>query len=209
MTSGEEERLANALYQLDAANRSSVNQNPTGTYLGRSVRSGTGQQGVVFDSAEAIDKLRTGSFTGTKVAQQERGSRIRVGTNEKGKGVYQDIKAAMRGLENPDAARPYIGQPANMPEEKSLSSLKQDQVYNRTGQTEPSDIADAITRQAQSRLKKGESLDTNRVQDTIIGAQAVQRRADEDLTRRADLMSTIIGSLPTTARRSVFPRGAR
>ena len=209
MTSGEEERLANALYQLDAANRSSVNQNPTGTYLGRSVRGPGGQQGVVFDSAEAIDKLRTGSFTGTKVGQQQKGTRMRVGTNEKGKGIFQDIKAAMRGLENPDAARPYVGQPAKMPAKESLSSLKQDQVYNRTGQTEPSAIADAITRQAQSRLKKGESLDTNRVQDTIIGAQAVQRRADEDLTRRSDLMSTIIGSLPATARRSVFPRGAR
>ena len=33
MTSGDEERLANAMFQLDAAKRSSVNQNPTGTYL--------------------------------------------------------------------------------------------------------------------------------------------------------------------------------
>ena len=209
MTSGDEQRLANAMFQLDAANRSSVNQNPTGTYLGRSVRGPGGKQGVVFDSAEAIDKLRTGSFTGTTVMQQKGGSKIRVGTNEKGKAINQDIKAAMRALDNPDAAKPYVGQPAKMPAKESLSSLKQDQVYNRTGQTEPSAIADAITKQAQSRLKKGESLDTNRVQDTIIGAQAVQRRADEDLARRADLMSTIIGSLPATARRSVFPRGSR
>ena len=35
MTSGDEQRLANSMFQLDAAKRSSVNQNPTGTYLSK------------------------------------------------------------------------------------------------------------------------------------------------------------------------------
>ena len=54
MSSGDEQRLANALFQLDAAERSSVNQNPTGTYLGRSVRGPGTEKGVVFDAPEAM-----------------------------------------------------------------------------------------------------------------------------------------------------------
>ena len=35
MTLGEQQQFANAMFQLDAARRSSVNQNPTGVYLSR------------------------------------------------------------------------------------------------------------------------------------------------------------------------------
>ena len=53
MTLGEQRQLGQALYQLDAASRSSVNQNPTGVYLSRT---GEATKGVTFDSADVLDK---------------------------------------------------------------------------------------------------------------------------------------------------------
>ena len=199
MSSGDEQRLANALFQLDAAERSSVNQNPTGTYLGRSQRGPGTEKGVVFDAPEAM-----GGFGGTPIATQKKGSSIRVGTSPQGKAVKKDIVSAMAGLENPDAAKPYIGMPRDGAT-SSTSSLKQDQVYNRSGQTSPEGIREAITAQARKRAKGG-PIDEERNEQNIIGAQAVQRRADEDLKKRSDQMSTIIASLPPSARRSRLGR---
>ena len=199
MSSGDEQRLANALFQLDAAERSSVNQNPTGTYLGRSQRGPGTEKGVVFDAPEAM-----GGFGGTPIATQKKGSSIRVGTSPQGKAVKKDIVSAMAGLENPDAAKPYIGMPRDGAT-SSTSSLKQDQVYNRSGETNPEGIRDAITAQARKRAKGG-PIDEERNEQNIIGAQAVQRRADEDLKKRSDQMSTIIASLPPSARRSRLGR---
>ena len=201
MSSGDEQRLANSLFQLDAAKRSSVNQNPTGTYLGRSVRGPGAEKGVVFDAPEAM-----GGFGGTEIAQQKKGSRIRTGTDASGKAIRTDIVSAMAGLSNPDAAKPYIGMPADRPSPDSTSTFQQDQVYNRSGETSPQGIATAIRSQAEKRAK-GKPIDEERTQQNIIGAQAVQRRADEDLSRRAEQMSTIIGSLPPSARRSRLQRG--
>ena len=201
MSSGDEQRLANALFQLDAAERSSVNQNPTGTYLGRSVRGPGGEKGVVFDSPEAM-----GGFGGTPIASQKKGSSIRVGTSEQGKPIKKDIVSALAGLDSPDAAKPYIGMPRERPSSNSTSTFQQDQVYNRSGATTPEGIRSAITKQAEARAK-GKPIDKERTEQNIIGAQAVQRRADEDLSRRADAMSEIISSLPPTARRSRLQRG--
>lgn len=201
MSSGDEQRLANALFQLDAAERSSVNQNPTGTYLGRSVRGPGSEKGVVFDAPEAM-----GGFGGTPIAQQKKGSSIRVGTSEQGKPVKKDIVSALAGLDNPDAAKPYIGMPRERPDTSSTSSLKQDQVFNKSGETSQEGIRSAITEQARKRAKGG-PIDEARNEQNVIGAQAVQRRADEDLSRRSEAMSEIIASLPPTARRSRLQRG--
>jgi hypothetical protein len=208
MTSGDEQRLANAMYQMDAAKRSSVNQNPTGTYLGRSGRGPGTEKGVMFNSAEAM-----GDYAGTPIAQQKKGSNIQVGTSEDGKAVKKDIVAALRELGNQDAARPYIGMPANAPTRKDMeqspdamkATFMQDQVYNRSGETQPNKIAEAITNQARKRAK-GKPIDSERNRQNIINAIAVQRRADEANTKRADQMSTIISSLPPTARRSRLGR---
>jgi hypothetical protein len=91
------------------------------------------------------------------------------------------------------------------------ATLLQEPVYNRTGQTNPAAIRSTLEGLSERRAKKGESkadaaIRRKRNEANIIGAQAVQRRADEDLARRADAMSTIIGSLPPVARRSSFPR---
>ena len=201
MSSGDEQRLANALFQLDAAERSSVNQNPTGTYLGRSVRGPGTEKGVVFDAPEAM-----GGFGGTPIATQKKGSSIRVGTDEKGKPIRRDIVAQLAQLDNPDAAKPYIGMPRDRPSSDSTSSFQQDQVFNKSGETSQEGIRAAITAQAKKRAKGG-AIDEERNEQNVIGAQAVQRRADEAQTRRAEQMSEIIASLPPIARRSRLGRG--
>ena len=210
MTSGDEERLANAMFQLDAAKRSSVNQNPTGTYLSRT---GEPTKDVIFNAPPE-------GFGSMPIAQQGGGTSIRVGTDAKGKPIKQDIRSAMAGLDaqrgGAAAQKPFIGMPADRPTQSTVrgpmdATLLQEPVYNRTGQTDPAAIRSTLEALSEKRAKKGESkadaaIRRKRNEANIIGAQAVQRRADEDLARRADAMSTIIGSLPPVARRSYFPR---
>ena len=210
MTSGDEERLANAMFQLDAAKRSSVNQNPTGTYLSRT---GEPTKDVIFNAPPE-------GFGSLPIAQQGGGTSIRVGTDSRGKAVKQDIRSAMAGLDaqrgGAGAQKPFIGMPADRPTQSTArgpmdATLLQEPVYNRTGQTNPAAIRSTLEGLSERRAKRGESkadaaIRRKRNEGNIIGAQAVQRRADEDLSRRADAMSTIIGSLPPVARRSSFPR---
>jgi hypothetical protein len=192
MTSGDEQRLANSMFQLDAARRSSVNQNPTGTYL---ERTGGPTVGITFDSPQE-------GFGNVAIAQQKKGSRV--------KGTGEDVVAAMAKLPSPGAAKPYIGMPAQRPT-NPLSTFGQQEVYNRSGETDPAAIRSKLEQLSEGRAKKTESradaaIRRKRNESNIIGAQAVQRRADEDLTRRADAMSTIISQLPPVGRRSRFPR---
>jgi hypothetical protein len=192
MTSGDEQRLANSMFQLDAARRSSVNQNPTGTYLDRT---GGPTAGITFDSPQE-------GFGNVGIAQQKKGTRV--------KGTGEDVVAAMAKLQSPGAAKPYIGMPAQR-STNPLSTFGQQEVYNRTGETDPAAIRSKLEQLSEGRAKKTESkadaaIRRKRNESNIIGAQAVQRRADEDLTRRADAMSSIISQLPPVGRRSRFPR---
>ena len=193
MSSGDEQRLANSMFQLDAARRSSVNQNPTGTYLDRI---GGPTAGITFDSPQE-------GFGNVGIAQQKGGTRV--------KSTGEDVVAAMAKLQSPGAAKPYIGMPAQR-STNPLSSFGQQEVYNRTGETDPAAIRSKLEQLSEGRAKKTESkadaaIRRKRNESNIIGAQAVQRRADEDLTRRADAMSSIISQLPPVGRRSRFPRG--
>ena len=106
MNEGDQQRLANAMFQLDAAKRSSVNQNATGTYLSRT---GEPTKGVVFDASEAMND----SSGQAQVARVPKGSTIRTGTDEKGKPVRSTIVTELSKLEGGDGAqKPFIGQVA-------------------------------------------------------------------------------------------------
>jgi hypothetical protein len=222
--SGEQQRLANSMFQLDAARRSSVNQNPTGTYLGRTNTpieqpqislSPDSYKGVNRSTAQALvenERRKRGGvefdspsegFGSIQIAQQKDGTRV--------KSTGEDIVAAMAKLQSPGAQKPYIGMPAKR-STSPLSSFGQQEVYNRTGETDPAAIRSKLEQLSEGRAKKTESradaaIRRKRNESNIIGAQAVQRRADEDLTRRADAMSSIISQLPPVGRRSRFPRG--
>ena len=52
LTPAEQSRLANAMFQLEAARRSGINQNATTAYI---TRTNEPTKGVTFDAAEAIN----------------------------------------------------------------------------------------------------------------------------------------------------------
>ena len=210
MSKPEQEGLAHALYQLDAAKRSSVNQNPTGTYLSRLTKAGSvdgdaeinkdGRPTVMFDSGRAmITDPTTVEF-----------DRLKFGTASKETG--KDLKTAIQGLSSVDAAKPFIALDPNRPTQKQapLSTFLGSQVYNRTRypkgspkfkpnamvQTTPEGIRNFLTEQAVDRGN------LRGLEGNISAAQSVQRRTDEAVTDRAKQMSDIIASLPPTARRS-------
>lgn len=186
MTLGEQRQLGQALYQLDAASRSSVNQNPTGVYLSR-----TGQptEGVTFDSADVLDS----GMAKAKIARVAPGSRIRVGTAPDGKAVRSSIRTQLSQLPSEDAQRPYIGQVEG---EKPRVNR-----FNSTGESNSADAAIAVRKQAESR-SKGKGVDAERTRANQVKAVLATEREKRDNTKRADAASELIAQLPPNARRT-------
>ena len=203
-TPAEQEQLAGALYQLDSARRSSVNQNPDSMYFTR-----TGPRGrmddVTFDAAEAINP-RDGQ---AEVAKFTRGERI------EGKQVSE----AIRGL-IPDAAMPFKGEVAGekqpiirqtkVPTEKSPGRKGPEyirQIRNARGQNKtPADIEETRKMQvnnivAEERAKRAAS--DRQKQETDIAARrgtppkarkvygdgSMQRQVEDDARRQSEDMS--------------------
>ena len=231
MTGGDEGRLANSMFQLDAARRSSVNQNPTGTYLGRTntpveqpqislspdnykgVSRGTAQAlvenerrkrgGVEFDSPSE-------GFGSIQIAQQKKGTRGPVGTRGvkgSGRGAEEDITKRLGKLDTPGAQKPYIGMPAKR-STIPLSTFGQQVVYNRTGESDPAAIRSTLEHLSENRAKKTESkadaaIRRKRNESNIIGAQAVERRANEAREQRLGAMREIMRYIPANRRRNL------
>ena len=161
--SGEQERLANSLFALDAAKRSSVNQNPTGTYLARENTaiqqpqlnlSAESYKGVTPATAQALveneRRKRTNvefdspseGFGSIPIAQMKAGSSVTARNPITGKIGRKDIVSALGGLNITDggaqAQKPYIGMPADAPTKDTVRTpmearFLQDVVYNRAG----------------------------------------------------------------------------
>ena len=229
MTSGDEQRLANSMFQLDAAKRSSVNQNPTGTYLARKNTaiqqpeinlSPERYKGVSPATAQALvenEKRKrrnvefdspSEGFGSIPIAQQKSGTRAPRGTRgEPGSGSdpQQDILKRFRQLETTGAQKPYIAMPAQRPT-SPVSSFSQEAVYNRTKESDPAAIRAKLELLNSGRGKKGESAADRaerlaRNESNIIGAQAVRRRADEAAAKRKSAQLEIMRYLPTSRRR--------
>ena len=168
MNEGDQQRLANAMFQLDAAKRSSVNQNATGTYLSRT---GEPTKGVTFDAAEAIDS----SQGSAQVARIPKGSTIRTGTDEKGKPVRSTIVTELAGLPSEGAQKPFIGQVEG--EKPRVNRMRPG------GMGEGVELAQNIQRQAQSRAR-GKQVDQERVDSNIVKARLVEEREKRDSAKR-------------------------
>ncbi len=194
MSAPEQGRLANAMFQLDAARRSSVNQNPTGTYLSRT---GGPTEDVTFNAPEPSAQ----GVSGPKIARVRPGTTIRTGTNiVSGKPVRQTVQSQLAGLESPDAQRPYIGQVEG---EKPRVER-----YNRTGETEPAKIDAALRVQDEARARRDRKpVDEAALKSKQVKAKLVQERENRDSAKRAEQASTLISQLPPTARRSPIRRG--
>ena len=136
MTAGEQQQFANAMFQLDAARRSSVNQNPTGIYLSRSTKAGPKPpftSDVVFNAPEAMN----GNSGAAEVARIPKGSTINVsGQGEKPR--RQSIVKLLSQLPSQGAQQPFFGQVKG---EKPRVNR-----YNRTGETEPDKIDSKLRR---------------------------------------------------------------
>ena len=193
----EAQQLANALFQLEAAKGTEVNQQGKQQYFTRQGPNGTltpthfgysttpGGAKVHFDSPEAIDP-REG---------QAPVSRIRSGQTIEGR----DIGTAFRGLSTPAARQPYIGAVEGETQAGPAHLTR----YNKTGQSSQ----DAIARESRKReegfsAKTGKPVDEAALRSKTVKAQLAQARADQGLSERADKMSAIIESLPPNARRT-------
>jgi len=188
MNPNEQEQFANAMFQMEAAKRSSVNENPTGVYLSRMTKQGPrpmGQADVTFDAPEAVG----GDLT--RVETQKKGSSIRVGTTDQGKPVKQDVKTAMAALPSRDAQQPFIGQVAG--EKPRVNRRKPGNMGSGA------DLEASIQRQAETRAK-GKPVDQQRVNANITKARLAEEREKRDSKRREVQRDQIRNTTPGNVR---------
>ena len=184
MTLGEQQQFANAMYQLDAARRSSVNQNPTGTYISRT---GEPTKGVVFDAAEAIN----GNEGSAKVARIPKGSTIRTGTSESGKPVRRSIVTQLAELDSPGAQKPFMGQVQG--EKPRVNRMRPG------GMGEGNEMMNNIRRQAVDR-SRGKGVDEERVRQNQVKARLVEEREKRDSRKREEKRKLIQEFTPANLR---------
>ena len=179
---GQQQRLAQALFQLSGAKEGGRNK----SYFARQPGPQTGAS-IFFDSAAALPSAGL-SETMVPVEMLREGQKIE----------GQDIVTALRTLSDPSARTPYIG---------AVAGEVAPQRFNRTGQTDPNEIAALLTLQAEGRARRDRKpVDKATLERNIKNAQEVTQRAAEDTSKRAAQMSAIIESLPPISRRS-FLRG--
>ena len=222
-TPAQEQELANALYQMEVAKATEINQQGKQQFFTRTGPNGrlerTGMQTVVtpggasvfFDSPEAIDP-RDG---------QAQIARMRPGQTIEGK----DIKTALAGLESPDAAKPFIGAVAVTDPQTGKTGLEQDAgpefytAYNKTGESDPVAIERKLREQEQgfayNRAKKAARKDPRAIvrpasqqpvneealRGKVAKASLVSERAKRDDERRAAQESSIMEYMPPSMRR--------
>ena len=184
MTLGEQQQFANAMFQLDAARRSSVNQNPTGVYLSRT---GEPTKGVQFDAAEAIN----GNEGSAKVARIPKGSTIRTGTDAKGKPVRRSIVTQLAELDTPGAQKPFMGQVQG--EKPRVNRRKPG------GMGEGNEMMNNIRRQAVAR-GRGKPIDEERVHQNQVKARLVEEREKRDSRKREEQRKQIQQYTPANLR---------
>ena len=161
MSEGEQQQLANALFQIETS------QNPS-AYQGR-LQGPT--KGVTFNAPEAMN----GMSTATQVATVPPGSAIRVGTSEAGKPVRASIRGQLAQLEGSDAQKPFIGQ---------VQGEKPRVDRRKPGGMGSGDALEAkIEMQARARAK-GKPIDEERVRQTQVKARLAEEREMRDRRKR-------------------------
>ncbi len=188
---GEQQQLANAMFQLDAANRSSVNENPTGIYLSRLTKQGPkpmGQSDIIFDAAEAVNNKEGVA----RVAKIPKGNTIGVRNENTGaierRTVVNELAALPGG---PSVQKPYIGQVAG--ERPRVNRRKPANMGSGD------ELAANIQRQAESRAK-GKPVDQERVNTNITKARLAEEREKRDSKKRQEQQETIRSFTPANLR---------
>ena len=190
MTLGEQQQFANAMFQLDAARRSSVNENPTGVYLSRLTKAGPrpmGQGDIIFDAPEAIN----GNEGYAKVARIPKGSTIEVGTSASGKPIRRSIVKQLEGLEGSGAQKPFMGQVQG--EKPRVNRMRPG------GMGEGNEMMANIRRQAVAR-GRGKPIDEERVHQNQVKARLVEEREKRDSRKREEKRKLIQEYTPANLR---------
>tara|TARA_Y100000389_G_scaffold65323_2_gene61393 strand:+ start:2666 stop:4717 length:2052 start_codon:yes stop_codon:yes gene_type:complete len=202
-TPAQEAELANAMYQLEVAKQTEINQNGKGQYYTRTGPMGAlqptqfggttaGGAQVYFDSPEAIDPR----------AGQAQVARVNPGQTIEGR----DIATAFKGLQTPGAQQPFIGQVVG--ETPRLDRR------NSTGQSTPEGIESSMRRQEQqfeqnrqkTAAKKDprvivrpvdqQRVDEPKLRGKVVKAQLSQERANRDAKKRQAKQTEIMQYVP-------------
>ena len=220
VTPYEQEQLANAMLQLDAQARSSVNMNQTGTYLSRPEQSEGFDDGlsrdnypqvstatandlisnqrrqrggdIAFDAKEAINNKEGQA----QLARVPRGSTIGA-KNDNGQVTRQSIVALMKQLPSNDAQVNAIGQVQG---EKPLVNR-----FRRGGMGEGSQMRGNLRRLAEERAR-GKPVDETALRGQQVKASLVEEREKRDNRRRAAQADEVISRIPPNARQVRIPR---
>ena len=161
MSTGEQQQLANALFQIETS------QNPAAYQS----REGGPTKGVTFNAPEAMN----GNIGQTPIARVPRESAIRVGTSPAGKPIRANIQAQLAQLPTPDASKPFIGQVEG--EKPRIDRRKPG------GMGDGDQLEAKIEMQARARAK-GKPIDEERVRQTQVKARLAEEREKRDRAKR-------------------------
>lgn len=208
-TPAQEAELANAMYQLEVAKATEINQNGKGQYYTRTgpmgkleptafggTTPGGGQ--VFFDSPEAIDPR----------AGQAQVARVNPGQTIEGR----DIVTAFKGLESAGAQQPFIGQVAG--QKPRMERYNSTAPKGQPVQTTPEGIEDYLRQQEQqfafnrqqTEAKKNprtivrpvdqQKIDEPALRGKVVKAQLTQERAKRDAKKRQQKQTEIMQYIP-------------
>ena len=186
-TPTEQEQLAGALFQLDAARRSSVNQNPDSMYFTRTGPRGS-MEGVTFDAPEAINP-RDGA---AEIAKFTRGERIE----------GQQVSEAIRGL-SPEAAMPFKGATVELNKRGERREVKQPIIRQTKISTpaSPGEKGPEYVRRIRTARGQNETpedvAETRRLQMNNFVAGERSKRAASERQKKEQDMANRVGTPPT------------
>lgn len=222
-TKGDESRLANALFQLEVAKQRGLNQPYGEAFRSRSPLPAT-EVPIAFDSPEVFDNSqmmsRLSSMPKSKIKMRAPLADRPMGTPlDRSQLIDRDIKAELRargdneqaiaavlGEQVPTGRGMYSGRDEIATREDRMSQILDNQAKKETKdrRMNPMRIRRKPTREDDTYTKNIEDLRNKQVRTYVA-----RKRADEANRKRADQMDAVIGSLPPTALRSIFPRGSR
>ena len=214
-TPAQEQQLANAMYQLEVAKATEINQNGKGQYYTRTGPMGNleptsfggtthGGAKLFFDSPEAIDPR----------AGQAQVARVNPGQTIEGR----DIVTAFKGLPSPGAQQPFIGQVAGetprIDRRNSTAPKPKPGERPQQVQTTPEGIESFMRGQeqvfAQNRQKTAakkdprvivrpvdqQQVDEPALRGKVVKAQLAQERANRDAKKRQAKKTEIMQYIP-------------
>lgn len=197
-TPAQEQALANAMYQMEVAAGTEINQQGKQQYFTRTgpggalQRTGLGEMRtpggaqVIFNAPEAIDPR----------AGQAPVARINPGQTIEG----ADIGSAFRKLTEPGARQPFIGAVETVDPQTGKATIETDagpgyiNRYNTTGETDPIAIEQALRKKEEgfqrTKAKKSRGrimpVDEKGLRGKVVKAQLTEERAKRDDQKRRE-----------------------